>query len=161
MHMHDHVAGDNVLDVLAPTIALLVCAGVYLHLARRARRRNPAKGWSPWRTTSFSTGLALLAVALLPPIAPFAHTDFRGHMAQHMLIGMYAPLALVLGAPVTLLLRAVPAAHGRQISAILHSRPARLLALPLPKTSSALVGVGVRAVGDLDPVECARLSHGW
>ncbi len=36
---------------------------------------------------------------MLPPIAPFAHTDFRGHMAQHMLIGMYAPLALVLGAP--------------------------------------------------------------
>ncbi len=34
-------------------------------------------------------------------------------MAQHMLIGMYAPLAFVLAAPVTLLLRTLPAARGQ------------------------------------------------
>jgi hypothetical protein len=33
--------------------------------------------------------------------------------------------------------------------------------LPLPKTSSAVVGVAVRGVGDLGPVACAGISRGW
>ncbi|MFS4096153.1 cytochrome c oxidase assembly protein, partial [Streptomyces sp. AF1A] len=58
------------------------------------------------------------------------HGDFRLHMAQHMLLGMYAPLALVLGAPVTLLLRTLSARHARRLTAVLHSRPARLICSP-------------------------------
>ncbi|WP_240808715.1 cytochrome c oxidase assembly protein [Microbispora catharanthi] len=119
-----HSAGLS--GVLPPVLALLA----YLHLVRRARRRNPVVGWSRWRTAGFATGLALVAVALLPPLASFAHADFRGHMVQHMLIGMYAPLALVLGAPVTLLLRTLPAAGARRLSAVVHSRPGRLLTHP-------------------------------
>ncbi|MGQ5264732.1 cytochrome c oxidase assembly protein [Micromonospora sp. ZYX-F-536] len=127
---HEHGAGSGAVQLLLPALALLVCAEIYLQLAHRARRRNPVQGWSSWRTASFITGLTLLATALLPPIASLAHTDFRGHMAQHMLIGMYAPLALVLGAPVTLLLRTVAPRRGRQVTAVLHSRPVRLLAHP-------------------------------
>ncbi|MGW8063873.1 cytochrome c oxidase assembly protein [Streptomyces ziwulingensis] len=118
----------------APTLLvlalLLVAAGGYLLAVRRARRRNPAQGWSTWRTVSFVGGLAVVAVALLPPLGPAAHTDFRGHMAQHMLTGMYAPTALVLAAPVTLALRALPPSGARRVTALLHSRPARLLAHP-------------------------------
>ncbi|MFC8834085.1 cytochrome c oxidase assembly protein [Streptomyces griseoincarnatus] len=124
-----HDAGSS-LQWLLPAFVLLAVAGAYLLLVRRARRRNPAQGWSRWRTGWFLAGTVLLAVALLPPVAPFAHEDFRGHMAQHMLIGMYAPLALVLAAPVTLLLRTLPAARGRQLTAVLHSPPARLIAHP-------------------------------
>ncbi|MFJ1969583.1 cytochrome c oxidase assembly protein [Streptomyces sp. NPDC087903] len=130
-HPAHHNAGDSgLLEVLLPALVAAACAGLYLLLAHRARRRNPVRGWSPWRTASFTTGLALLAVAFLPPVGTVAHTDFRGHMAQHMLIGMYAPLALVLGAPVTLLLRSLPAARGRRLSAVAHSRPARSLTQP-------------------------------
>ncbi|MGI5158095.1 cytochrome c oxidase assembly protein [Microbispora sp. CA-102843] len=118
-----HFAG---LSGVLPVLALLV----YLHLARRARRRNPVAGWSRWRTAGFATGVVLSAAALLPPVAPFAHADFRGHMVQHMLIGMYAPLALVLGAPVTLLLRTLPVGGARRLSAVVHSRPGRLLTHP-------------------------------
>ncbi|MFF1378931.1 cytochrome c oxidase assembly protein [Streptomyces sp. NPDC058308] len=128
--MDGHTAPANPLEAMWPALALLLVAAAYLLLAHRARRRNPVQGWSPWRAVVFLTGLVLLAVALLPPLAPFAHDDFRGHMAQHMLIGMYAPLALVLGAPVTLLLRTLPAARGRRLTTVLHSRPARLLARP-------------------------------
>ncbi|WP_328407284.1 cytochrome c oxidase assembly protein [Streptomyces violaceus] len=130
MPAHGHTAGSSLLGWLLPALVLLTAAGTYLLLARRARRRNPAQGWSQWRTTGFLTGTALLGVALLPPVASFAHEDFRGHMAQHMLIGMYAPLALVLAAPVTLLLRTLPAARGRQLTAVLHSPPARVIAHP-------------------------------
>ncbi|MES4893150.1 cytochrome c oxidase assembly protein [Streptomyces sp. NPDC096012] len=128
-HMQ-HSPDGSALEIALPAVTLLVCAGGYLFLAHRARRRNPVRAWSAWRGASFLTGLFLLAVALLPPFAPFAHGDFRGHMAQHLLVGMYAPLALVLGAPVTLVLRALPAARARRLTLVLHSRPARLLAQP-------------------------------
>ncbi|MEU9247010.1 cytochrome c oxidase assembly protein [Streptomyces sp. NPDC048385] len=130
MPAHRHDAGSSVLEWLLPALVLLAAAGTYLLLAHRARHRNPALGWSRWRTTGFLSGVLLLGAALVPPMAPFAHEDFRGHMAQHMLIGMYAPLALVLAAPVTLLLRTLPAARGRQLTAMLHSLPARVIAHP-------------------------------
>lgn len=129
MPAHGHDAGSSLPGTL-PAIFLLTAAGAYLLLARRAGLRNPALGWSRWRTTGFLTGTVLLGVALLPPVADFAHEDFRGHMVQHMLIGMYAPLALVLAAPVTLLLRTLPAVRGRQLTAVLHSPPARVIAHP-------------------------------
>ncbi|GAA4191237.1 cytochrome c oxidase assembly protein [Microbispora amethystogenes] len=120
-----HVTGS------LPILAVLGCAIGYLCLARRARRRNPARGWSRWRTAGFVAGLALLGAAPAPPVASFAHADFRGHMVQHLIVGMYAPLALVLGAPVTLMLRALPAGGGRRLTAVLHSRPARVVAHPV------------------------------
>ncbi|MEU6772235.1 cytochrome c oxidase assembly protein [Streptomyces sp. NPDC046759] len=129
--MHHHGEGGTSRPETALTLlVLLAVAGGYLLAAHRARRRNPAQGWNPWRSASFLTGLALLALALVPPLAPAAHTDFRGHMAQHMLIGMYAPLALVMAAPVTLLLRTLPPARARRVTAVLHSLPARALAHP-------------------------------
>ncbi|MEU3522403.1 cytochrome c oxidase assembly protein [Streptomyces sp. NPDC038707] len=126
-HHTSRSASGDALDVVLPVVALLVCAGGYLLLASRARRRNPVRGWSAWRTAAFCSGVVLLAVALLPPLA---HRDFRGHMVQHLLIGMYAPLALVLGAPVTLVLRAVSAPRARRLTAVLHSGAARLLTRP-------------------------------
>ncbi|WP_225810536.1 cytochrome c oxidase assembly protein [Streptomyces spinosus] len=132
MHTHTHGAGSGgAWEAVLPVLALLACAGGYLLLVRRVRRRNPVRGWNPWRTAAFCTGLLLLAAALLPPVAALAHRDFRGHMAQHMLIGMYAPTALVLGAPTTLGLRALPASRARRLTALLHSGPARLLAHPV------------------------------
>ncbi|MER6633510.1 cytochrome c oxidase assembly protein [Streptomyces sp. NPDC000987] len=129
--MHHHGGSGTGLPGAVPTaLVLLAAAGGYLLAVRRVRRRNPARGWSTRRSASFLTGLALLAVALLPPTAPAAHSDFRAHMAQHMLIGMYAPPALVLAAPVTLLLRALPPRRARRVTAVLHSRPARLAAHP-------------------------------
>ncbi|MER7893229.1 cytochrome c oxidase assembly protein [Micromonospora sp. NPDC094482] len=148
---HDHGAGGSLPEWLLPVVALLLCAQLYGYLAYRARGRNPVLGWSRWRTASFVAGLALLAVALLPPVAPLAHTDFRAHMAQHLLIGMYAPIALVLGAPVSLLLRNLPARRGRALTAVLRSRPARLLAHP----ATALL----LSTGSLVPLYFTPLYH--
>ena len=130
-HIHDAGTGTGLqIETLLPAALPLLLALTYLHFAARARRRNPAQGWSRWRTRVFLTGCTLLGVAILPPIASLAHYDFRGHMLQHLLIGMYAPLALVLGAPITLLLRTLPTTHARKLTALLHSRPARLIANP-------------------------------
>ncbi|TXS46966.1 cytochrome c oxidase assembly protein [Streptomyces sp. t39] len=128
---HDQETAGLPLDVLLPAVLVVLLAGGYLVLAGRARRRHPQAGWSRWRTGWFLAGCVLLAVGLLPPIAPWAHSDFRGHMFQHVLIGMYAPLGLVLGAPVTLLLRSLPAAQGRRLVGLVRSRPVHVLANPV------------------------------
>lgn len=52
-------------------------------------------------------------------------------MLQHLLIGMVAPLGLVLGAPVTLALRSVTTPQARRIARLLCSRPLHLVANPL------------------------------
>jgi putative membrane protein len=154
---HGHHQEDvGAPGVLLPALALLVCAGGYLLLVHRARRRNPVRAWNPWRTAAFLAGAVLLAVALLPPLAPFAHRDFRGHMTQHLLIGMYAPLALVLGAPVTLLLRALPAARARSLTALLHSGPARLLSHP---AVALLLSTGTLPVLYFTPLHDTVTAH--
>ncbi|MET9574822.1 cytochrome c oxidase assembly protein [Streptomyces massasporeus] len=143
LHEHGHATGGGTPDWLPPALLLLAASGAYLLLVRRARRRNPVLGWSPWRTGFFLGGMLLLGVALLPPVAPFAHEDFRGHMVQHLLIGMYAPLALVLAAPVTLLLRTLPPPRGRHLTAVLHSPPARVIAHPAVGLALSTGGLAV------------------
>ncbi|WP_081237800.1 cytochrome c oxidase assembly protein [Streptomyces viridosporus] len=155
-HPAHHGADSGLPEILPPALALSACAVGYLCLAHRARRRNPARGWNPWRTAGFTLGLLLLAAALLPPLAPFAHGDFRGHMAQHMLIGMYAPLALVLGAPVTLLLRTLPVASARRLTTVLHSRPARLLSHPAP---ALLLSTGTLGLLYFTPLHHTATAH--
>ncbi|MFI9821541.1 cytochrome c oxidase assembly protein [Streptomyces sp. NPDC052013] len=148
--------GTGPLETLLPALALLACAAGYLRLAHTARRRNPVLGWSARRTAAFTTGLLLLAAALLPPLASFAHDDFRGHMAQHLLVGMYAPLLLVLAAPVTLLLRTLPASSARRLTTALHSRPARLLTHPVV---ALLLSTGSLAVLYFTPLHTTATGH--
>lgn len=53
---------------------------------------------------------------------------FTGHMTEHVLIGMVAPVLLALGAPVTLALQAT---DGRSLRRVLHSPLARVLTHPV------------------------------
>ncbi|MFF9869461.1 cytochrome c oxidase assembly protein [Streptomyces sp. NPDC013953] len=145
------------LGVLLPATALLAVGALYVLGAALARHHNPAAGWSRLRTGWFLCGLGLLGLALLPPVASFAHEDFRGHMLQHLLIGMYAPLALVLGAPVTLLLRTLPVRHARRLSRALRSRPVHVCAHP---ATALLLGVGSLVALYFTPLYGATAGHG-
>ena len=121
-----HAASPGVAPFLA---GLAVLAGGYVVLA--VRGHADARGWNGWRTTSFLLGAALLAVAVVPAASPYPHGDFRGHVVQHLIIGMLAPMALVLGAPVTLLLRSVPPRWGRVVGRVLRSTVAHVLTHPV------------------------------
>jgi putative membrane protein len=147
-----HGAGWDTIFAVAGVVAL---AAAYLVLAHRGTgRTGRSRDW--WRTAMFLTGCTLLAAALLPPIAPFAHESFRGHMLQHMLLGMYAPLALVLGAPITVLLRALPAQRARNLTGVLRSKPMKVLAHPI---SALTLSTGSLAVLYFTPLYDATTTR--
>ncbi|MEW2111291.1 cytochrome c oxidase assembly protein [Streptomyces albidoflavus] len=158
---HHQESGGLPLDVLLPAVFVVLLAGGYVLLAARARRRNPQAGWSRWRTGWFLAGCALLAAGLLPPIAPWAHGDFRGHMLQHLLIGMYAPLGLVLGAPVTLLLRNLSAGKGRRLTGLVQSRPVHVLANPVTALMLSVGTLGLLYFTPLYNTMSANVGLHW
>jgi len=110
----------------------LLPAVVFLLYMRAATQAHPQRApWNHLRSASFGLGVALLAAAIAPPVAHHAHHSLEGHMLQHLLLGMFAPLFLVLGAPGTLLLRTVPVAVARKLVALLDTRAIRFLIHPL------------------------------
>lgn len=112
-----------------PLAIIALAASLYLLVAIRQPSLG-STGWSWWRIFSFVSGCIALAWSLLPQFLPFPEGDFRQHMVQHFLMGMLAPLGLVMAAPVTLILRTVPASWGRVITSILQSGPVEVLANP-------------------------------
>jgi len=110
---------------------------VLLALAYRAGVRSVA-GAHPGnpvprrRALAWYGGLLALFVALQSPIATYDTTLFSAHMVQHLLLTMVVAPLLVLGAPITLLLRVVsPSARKRVVLPILHSRAARVISFPV------------------------------
>lgn len=109
-------------------VPLLVLAALYA----TGRRHQPvSKSWSRWRTVSWYGGLAVAGIALIGPVAGAARESFTAHMLGHLLLGMLAPILLVLGAPITLLLRALPVRRARQAVTVLSSPPLRFLSHPI------------------------------
>lgn len=110
--------------------AVVVAAGVlYASGVRRLRARG--RVWRPGRSVSFAIGLTLLVVASSSGIAAYETVLFSVHATQHLLIGMFAPVFIALGAPVTLALQASGRPTQVGLRSILHSRLARLISHPL------------------------------
>lgn len=85
----------------------LVCVfGVALYLAGVLRLRRRGDSWTFGRTFSWVAGLALLFYTTNGPFNLYEQYLFSQHMLAHMMLTMLIPLMLVLGAPVTLALRA-------------------------------------------------------
>ncbi|MGM1057894.1 cytochrome c oxidase assembly protein [Saccharothrix sp. Mg75] len=86
----------------------LALAVVYLLGVRKLRRRGDA--WPVGRTVAWVAGCLTVVFATSSGLGRYAPAMFSIHMEAHMLLSMLAPILLVLGGPVTLALRALPAA---------------------------------------------------
>lgn len=123
------------LDLLVAVVLLLAAVGYARGLLRLRRRGD---GWPVGRAIAWYAGLAILAFGTMSGVAVYGRAAFSMHMTQHMVLSMIAPLLLVLGAPITLALRALPAAGSDQPSgprewllAALQSPVSRVLTHPV------------------------------
>ena len=103
--------------------------GLYVLGVLVLRRRGDH--WPVGRTIAFvGVGMGAFAFATQSGLAAYDTTLLSAHMVQHMVLSMVVPLALALGAPVTLALRTLPSRPRRWLLAVLHSRAAKVLSFP-------------------------------
>jgi putative copper resistance protein D len=115
-------------------VACLLGLGLYGWGVVRLRRRGDA--WPVARTVSYAVGVLTVMLVMCTGLNDYGMVMFSVHMVQHMVISMLSPILILLGAPVTLALRALPVAgKGRKglrelLLALLHSRYMRVVTHP-------------------------------
>lgn len=125
--------------------AAIVLAALYVAAVLRLRRRGDH--WPPGRTLAWLLGCLALLFVTSSGVGRYMPAMFSMHMVAHMGLSMLVPILLVLGGPVSLALRALPAA-GRDnppgmrewLLAALHSRLSRFLTNPVVATFLFVAG---------------------
>lgn len=130
---------------LVGCVAALV---LYGYAVLRLRRRGD--GWPVNRIAFFVVGVLSIALVMCTKLNDYGMVMFSVHMVQHMVISMLSPILLLLGAPVTLALRALPVAgRGRTgprevLLMLLHSRYMKIVTHPaftIPLFIASLYGL--------------------
>ena len=118
------------IGVLITAVALYI-KGVVV-LTRRGDK------WPVGRTIAFALGISAIDYATSGGLGVYAKFSFEYHMLAHMLLGMVAPIGIVLGAPITLALRTLPQGRNPEergvrgtLIALLHSKPAGIFTNPV------------------------------
>lgn len=122
---------DALMIGLLITAVALYIKGVVV-LTRRGDK------WPVGRTISFALGVSTIDFATSGGLGLYAHFSFSYHMIAHMILGMIAPIGIVLGAPITLALRTLPQGRNKNergvrgtLLAALHSKLAVFYTNPI------------------------------
>lgn len=122
------------LDWIWITVALFGLVAYFLGVAKVRRRGDK---WQWFRSVNWVIGLLVLTYITSGPPSVYGRVLFSAHMVDHMALTMVAPIFLVLGAPVTLALRALPArgdgSRGTRewLLVFVHSKFSQLVTHPL------------------------------
>ena len=112
VHAHGGVApGDNLWAAWnttnpLPTLALFLATLLYVN--GLGKWDKPSHPINAWQKGSFFAGILVLFLALQSPLDPLAEHYFFVHQVQHLLLRMVGPLLVLLGAPLTPMLRGLP-----------------------------------------------------
>ncbi|MEV6751012.1 cytochrome c oxidase assembly protein [Streptomyces sp. NPDC051214] len=115
-------------------IGCLVALALYGWGVVRLVRRGDK--WPVGRTISFVVGVLTILLVMCTKLNDYGMVMFSVHMVQHMIISMLSPILILMGAPITLALRALPvAARGSKgprewLLWILQSRYMRIITHP-------------------------------
>lgn len=92
-------------------IGCLVALALYGWGVVRLVRRGDK--WPVGRTISFVAGMLTILLVMCTKLNDYGMVMFSVHMVQHMIISMLSPILILMGAPITLALRALPVAARR------------------------------------------------
>ena len=128
----------------ALALAAFVGAGTAYELGRRRIRRRPGteRFASTSQVVAFWCGVALALVAVASPVDALGDDLFSMHMVQHLLLGLVAPLLIVLGAPVRVMTHALPRRRRIQVSRVGH-RVTRRTGLRRAAVATGILAVAV------------------
>ena len=119
-----------IIGILITLVALYIRGVIIL--------KKRGDSWPVGRTIAFASGIAAIDFATSGGLGIYALFSFEYHMIAHMVLGMLAPIGLVLGAPITLALRTLPQGRTSEergirgtLIAFLHSRYAVIITNPL------------------------------
>ncbi|MEU1085942.1 cytochrome c oxidase assembly protein [Streptomyces sp. NPDC005576] len=117
-------------------VGCLAALALYGWAVVRLRRRGD--DWPVNRIVFFVVGVLTIALVMCTRLNDYGMVMFSVHMIQHMVISMLSPILLLLGAPVTLALRALPVARRRGAKGprelllmLLHSRYMKIITHPV------------------------------
>jgi putative copper resistance protein D len=145
--------------------AAIVLAALYVAAVLRLRKRGDH--WPTGRIAAWLLGCLTLLFVTSSGVGRYMPAMFSMHMAAHMGLSMLTPILLVLGAPVSLALRALPAA-GRNdppgmrewLLAALHSRVSQLLTNPIVATVLFVAGFyGLYFTNIFDDAVASHAGH--
>ncbi|MFI0356110.1 cytochrome c oxidase assembly protein [Actinomadura sp. 9N407] len=131
-----------------PLFVSLIVACAALYATGVARLRRGGSRWPMGRVIAWYAGLAALLVVTCGGLARYSMVLFSAHVVQHLVVSLLVPALLLLGAPVTLTLRALPrdsAGGGRTVRellvAALRSRALRVACHPLVAPAVFVAGL--------------------
>ncbi|WP_428341417.1 cytochrome c oxidase assembly protein [Mycobacterium sp.] len=145
--------------------AAIIFAALYVAGVLRLRRRGDA--WPMGRTVAWLLGCLALLFVSSSGMGRYMPVMFSMHMAAHMMLSMLVPVLLVLGGPVGLALRALPAAGSANppgmrewVLAALHSKVSKFLTNPLVATALFVAGFyGLYLGGLFDAAVGSHIGH--
>jgi len=116
--------------------AMIVAVALYIKGVRVLSKRGDS--WPVGRTFAFALGIAAIDFATSGGLGVYAKFSFEYHMIAHMILGMIAPIGIVLGAPITLALRTLPIGRNPEergvrgtLITLLHSKATSIITNPV------------------------------
>ncbi|MDR4947587.1 cytochrome c oxidase assembly protein [Neobacillus cucumis] len=122
-----------------------------IYLAAMIKNFFEGKIWPFYRIVLWVMGIFCVLVTVTGPLAARSHIDFTAHMLAHLLLGMLAPLLMVLAAPMTLLFKTLPVVWARRLAKILRCNYFRFISNPMIAS--------IFNIGGLWLLYCSRLYH--
>jgi cytochrome c oxidase assembly factor CtaG/putative copper export protein len=146
---------------------VVVGLGSALYVRGLLRLRSRGDQWSVGRTLSWFAGLAAVGYVTVGGLGVYSHVAFSAHMAAHMVLSMMAPILLVVGAPITLALRALPGPDvpggvgpRQMLASVLRSRPVAFFVHPVVASLLFVVSLyGVYFSGLFGALMMNHLGH--
>ena len=156
MNINNHIYhndGNEILHIawIIPQmlLALPFILALILYILAAVLSSRSYKRWPLYRTICWTFGVLFAVIAVAGPLANRSDTDFTAHMLGHLLLGMLAPLLMVIAAPMTLVLRTLSIPLARRLTRNLKSCPSRIMTHPIVASFLNLGGLWLLYTTDL------------